>query len=162
MRLLLLLVASALVSRAEFLEVRLQVNDMDCETCVKSLEIALRKMKGMKTVKVRPELGGAEFILVPGNKLTLEQLRDYIKGVGFRPMAADVVARGRATTADGSWRFTVDGIEKSYMLSAANEDVMKVLRTEDGRTVTVRARSQPPPDPRTTPILEVMELSAGR
>ena len=154
MRLALLVLLTAVSLPAEFLEVRLEVRNMDCLTCVQSLETGLKKVRGVEKVTVGPQ-NSVEFILIPGNKLTLERFRDAIKGVGFTPGSADVIVRGKPVTAEGQWRFEVDGLSKVYNLSAAHENTIKALRATDGKLVTIKAVSAMPPDPRTMPSLVV-------
>lgn len=152
MVLLLLLAAASLP--AEFLHVRMEISNMDCLTCVQTLELGLKKIRGVEKVTVGPQ-NNAEFALVPGNKLTLERLRDVIKGVGFTPRSAFVVVKGKPVTAEGQWRFEVDGIAKTYNLSAPNNDTIRAIRARDGQLITVKGVSAPPPDPRTMPSLEI-------
>lgn len=161
MRLVLLLLLAAASLPAEFLQVRIEISNMDCVTCVQSLETGLRKIKGVEKVVVGPQ-NSAEFIMKPGNTVTLERLRDTIKGVGFTPNAAHVVVKGKPVTAAGQWRFEVDGIAKTYNLSVPSNDTIREIRVRDGQTVTVRGVSPPPPDPRTMPSLDVSSLVEQR
>jgi copper chaperone CopZ len=154
MRLVVLALLSTAGLFAEFLEVRLEVPNMDCASCVQSLQTGLKRIRGVEKVSVGPQ-SSVEFTLQPGNKVTLERLRDAIKGVGFTPNLAHVTARGKAITNDGKWRFEVDGIAKSYNLTAASNDTVRALRAQDGQTITVKATSPPPPDPQTMPTLAV-------
>ena len=154
MRLLALLVLAAASLPAEFLRVRMEIANMDCLTCVQSLEMGLKKIRGVEKVTVGPQ-NSAEFILQPGNKVTLERLRDAIKGVGFTPNTAHVTVKGKPVTGEGQWRFEVDGIAKVYNLSAPHNDTILAIRGRDGQTITVKAASAPPPDPRTMPSLVV-------
>ncbi|MFN0102747.1 MAG: heavy-metal-associated domain-containing protein [Bryobacteraceae bacterium] len=149
---LLLLAASSL--SAEFLQARIEIGNMDCVTCVQSLEMGLKKIRGVEKVTVGPQ-NSADFVLQPGNKVTLERLRDAIKGVGFTPNTAHVIVRGKPVTAEGQWRFEVDGIAKTYNLSTPSNDTVRAIRARDGQVITVKAVSPPPPDPRTMPSLAV-------
>jgi copper chaperone CopZ len=161
MRLVVLLLFSAAGLFAEFLAVRLEVANMDCTSCVQSLETGLKRIRGVEKVIVGPQ-NSVAFVLQPGNKLTLERLRDAIKGVGFTPNMAHVTVRGKAVTAEGKWRFEVDGIAKSYNLAAASNDTVRALRAQDGQVITVKATSPPPPDPHTQPSLAVDALVEPR
>ena len=154
MRLALLLLLPAAGLFAEFLEIRMDVRNMDCLTCVQTMETGLKKIRGVEKVTVGPQ-SSVEFILVPGNKLTLERFRDAIKGVGFTPGAAQVIVRGKPATAEGQWKFEVEGLAKAYNLSAPHNDTIKALAALNGKLITVKAVSAPPPDPRTMPSLDV-------
>lgn len=157
MRLVLLLLLAAASLPAEFLQVRMEISNMDCLTCVQSLEMGLKKIKGVEKVVVGPQ-NSADFTMQPGNKVTLERLRDAIKGVGFTPNTAHVVVKGKPVTAAGQWRFEVDGIAKTYNLAVPSNDAIREIRAHDGESITVRGVSPPPPDPRTMPSLEVIAL----
>jgi len=161
MRLVLLVLLGAVTLSAEFLEVRIDVKDMDCTSCAQSLESGLKRIRGVEKVTVGPQ-NSVEFILQPGNKLTLERFRDAIKGVGFTPHAAHVIARGKPVTSEGQWRFEIDGIAKTYNLSASAPTIISDLRANDGKVITVKASSPPPPDPRTMPSLDVASLVQPR
>jgi len=154
MRILVILLAAAASLPAEFLQVRMEIANMDCLSCVQTLELGLKKIRGVEKVTIGPQ-NSAEFFLQPGNKVTLERLRDAIKGVGFTPKSAVVLVKGKPVTAEGQWRFEVDGIDKTYNLSAPSNDTIRAIRARDGQVITVNATSPPPPDPRTMPSLEV-------
>lgn len=157
MRKLLLWFAPLALAQAEFLDVKLQIDRMDCATCLKSLELGLKKLKGVEKVAVNPEFG-AEFTLQKANRLTLEQLRDTVKNVGFPPGLATVIVRGKPITSEGRWRFEVDGLGKVYNLSSQDEAVIAQLNKASGSIITVRASSPAPPDPRTTPSINVLSI----
>ncbi|MBM3783907.1 MAG: heavy-metal-associated domain-containing protein [Acidobacteria bacterium] len=157
MRLIVLITALAAPLSAEFLAVRLEVEQMDCASCVRSLEAGLKRIRGVEKVTVSTA-NGAEFTLTPGNRVTLDRLRDAIKGVGFTPRTAYVTVKGKAVTADGKWRFDVDGIAQTFNMSASRNDTIRALRSNNGKTVTVKGVSPLPPDPRTTANLDVQTL----
>ena len=146
---------------AEFLSVRLEVSDMDCASCVQSLESGLKRIRGVEKVTLSQQ-SGAEMTLQPGNKLTLERLRDAIKGVGFTPKTAHVKVKGTPTTDAGQWRFTVDLTSQSFNLTASGADTLKAFQQNSGKVVTIEAVSPVPPDPRTTPTLDAKSLSGGQ
>ena len=157
MRTLLLLLAPWAFAQAEFLQVSLEVERMDCATCIKSMEIGLRKIRGVEKVAVDPAYG-VDFTLAPGNRVSLEQLRDAIKGIGFRPGDAKVVVRGTPVTGDGRWRFAVEGSGQVYNLSSRRDDLLLSLQEKTTAVRKVRAVSPVPPDPQTTPLLDVTEI----
>ena len=161
MRMVLILLAAAATLPAEFLHVRMEITNMDCLTCIQTLEQGLKKMRGIERIIIGPQ-NSAEFALLPGNKITLEILRDAIKGVGFTPRSAFVTVKGRPVTSEGQWRFEVDGIAKIYNLAAPSNDTIRAIRALDGKAITVKGVSAPPPDPRTMPSLEVESVVEPR
>ncbi|MBM3755994.1 MAG: heavy-metal-associated domain-containing protein [Acidobacteria bacterium] len=154
-----LLTASPLA--AEFLAVRLEVSDMDCASCAQSLESGLKRIRGVEKVTLSQQ-NGAEMILQPGNKLTLERLRDAIKGVGFTPKTAHVKVKGTPVTDAGQWRFTVELTGQQFNLTASGADTLKTLQQNSGKIIVVDAIAPVPPDPRTTPSLDVRAISSGK
>lgn len=161
MRLLPLLFLAGGSLFAEFLQVRIEISNMDCLTCVQSLEMGLKKIRGVEKVVVGPQ-NSADFTLQPGNKVTLERLRDAIKGVGFTPNTAHVIVRGKPVTASGQWRFEVDLISKTYNLAVPSNDTIRNISALDGQMVTVKGTSPTPPDPRTMPSLAVQAVVEPR
>jgi len=157
MRKLFMLFAPLALAQAEFLHVTLAVDKMDCATCVKSMEIGLRKIRGVEKVAVDPATG-VDFTLAPNNRISLEQLRDAIKGIGFRPGDAKVIVRGTAVTDDGRWRFEVAGTGKMYNLSSRHDHVILGLQEKPVVVRKVHATSAVPPDPQTVPVLDVTEI----
>lgn len=157
MRKLLMLCAPLALAQAEFLHVELAVDKMDCATCVKSMEMGLKKIRGVEKVAVDPAAGVA-FTLAPGNRISLEQLRDAIKGIGFRPGDAKVTVRGTPVTGDGRWRFEVEGTGKVYNLASRHDHVILSLQEKPAAVRKITAMSPVPPDPQTTPVLDVIEI----
>lgn len=157
MKKLFMLFAPLALAQAEFLQVALAVEKMDCATCVKSMEIGLKKIRGVEKVAVDPAFG-VEFTLAPGNRISLEQLRDAVKGIGFRPGDAKVTVRGTPVTDDGRWRFAVEGTGKVYNLASRHDHVILTLQEKPGTVRKVVATSPVPPDPQTVPVLDVSEI----
>src|SRR5258706_7376426 len=102
---LLLLIATASLANAEFRRIELEVRDMDCASCIVSLRNSLKRVKGMESVDLAPEKGSAVMTLLPDNKISLDRVRDAIKGAGFTPRLATVIVRGKAITEAGKWEF---------------------------------------------------------
>ena len=55
MRLAPLLLLTAAALPAEFLEIRMEVRNMDCLTCVQTMETGLKKIRGVEKVTVGPQ-----------------------------------------------------------------------------------------------------------
>jgi copper chaperone CopZ len=115
----LLLVTLLLACRplhAEYLQIQLKVYGLDCELCARGVGASVHRMTGVKSVEVSLKTGIIAIQLMPGNTLTMSDLRKRIKDNGFRPMEARVTALGQF---HGS-KFEVLGTHESYEIAEAS------------------------------------------
>ncbi len=84
----------ASAARAEFLRIEIFMKDMDCLSCSDSLGKAFERMRGVKHVEVRVKEGAVVLELAEQNRITMEQVWDAVKRVGFTPADSKVVVRG--------------------------------------------------------------------
>jgi cation transport ATPase len=153
----LVLVLAAVSCPAEFLRIEYEVGNMDCMSCVRSLDSKFRRMRGVTKAKVDGENGSAVLELAPNNKVTLERIRDDIKGAGFTPKSAKVVLKGKPVTGAGKWRIEVSVINQSYAMTVS-ENLVTEFVARDNQVVTVEGLFPAPPDPKTLPVLEVQNV----
>jgi len=140
----LLLIALAVPAPAEFLEIRVFIRDMSCESCTESLAAALKRMRGVDTVDVDFKAGTVALKFAPQNRQGPDQVWDAIKRVGFTPGATDVRVRG--SVKDG--RLEVPETGKSFEIEG---------RTAAGENVELKGVTAPPPDPRTPVRIKIAE-----
>lgn len=152
----LLWIGAAALANAEFRRIELEVRDMDCASCVVSLRNSLKKIKGVESADVSPERGNAILTLLPDNKISLDRVRDAIKGAGFTPRKATVIVRGKALTSQGKWEFEVEGLNQTYLLVASDERLIGELKI--GGTMTLEATAQQQSDPHSQQSLVVKKL----
>src|SRR5271154_6672936 len=91
---LFLLVIAACMARAEFMGVEVFLKDMNCPSCSESLGKALERVRGVKHVEVSMNDGTVTLELADQNRVTIEQVWDSIKRVGFTPGDTKVTVRG--------------------------------------------------------------------
>jgi copper chaperone CopZ len=133
---LVLLLIAACMARAEFLRVEVFMKDMSCQSCSESLGKAFEKIHGVKHVDMNMNDGTVTLELIDQNRVTLEQVWDAIKRVGFTPGDTKVTVRG-AVKGDSLTISVIDKTIKIEGQAAARENI------ELKGTIT------PPPDPRT-------------
>jgi cation transport ATPase len=133
---LLLLLTVAAMARAEFLRVEVSMKDMDCASCSESLGRAFERLRGVKHVELSMSAGSVILELAEQNRITLEQVWDAIKRVGFTPGDTKVVVRG-AVKGDA---MTISVIDKTIRIEG---------RASEGDSVELKGTVTPPPDPRT-------------
>ena len=145
--------------RAELISVQMTVSGMDCASCVTGLEARLKRLRGVKTVELKPEKNLLSLELLDGNTVRIDRIRDDIKGVGFAPKDAKIRARGRATKEHGIWIFMLEGSNQRFVLSSFSESIEKQLRP--GQIVTVDALQPLPASPTEDPVLAIQSVSAS-
>jgi copper chaperone CopZ len=133
---ILVLAMASLTARAEFLRMEVYMKDMQCASCSESLGKALERLRGVKHVAVSMNDGTVTLELAEQNRVTLEQVWDAIKRVGFTPGETKVVVRGAVK--GGS--LTISGIEKTIQIEGS---------AAEAENVEVKGIITPPPDPRT-------------
>ncbi len=144
------------LANAEFRRIELEVRDMDCASCVVSLRNSLKKIKGVESADLSPERGTAILTLLPENKISLDRVRDAIKGAGFTPRTATVIVRGKAITDQGKWEFEVEGLNQKYLLAVSEEKLIGDL--QKGGLIMIEATSPHQSDPHSQQSLQVKKL----
>jgi copper chaperone CopZ len=143
MRLVFFLLA-ACAARAEFLRIEVSMSDMNCPSCSESLGKAFEKMRGVKHVEVSMKEGTVTLDLADQNRVTMEQVWDAIKRVGFTPGNTKVTVRGAVKGAS----LTISGIDKTVVIEG---------RAPEGEKIELKGVIVPPPDPRTLLKLRIAE-----
>src|ERR1035437_7280706 len=95
MKLLLLLMALA-TARAEFLRIEVFMRDMNCPSCSESLGKAFEKMRGVQHVDVSMDKSTVTLDLADKTRVSIEQVWDAVKRIGFTPGDTKVTVRGAA------------------------------------------------------------------
>jgi copper chaperone CopZ len=130
----LLLIAAACSAHAEFLRIEVFMKDMDCLSCSASLGKTFEKIRGVKHVEVKS--ASIALDLADQNHLTIEQIWDAVKRVGFTPADTKVTVRG--TVKEGSLQISV--IDKTIKIEG---------QSADAENAELKGTITPPPDPRT-------------
>jgi|SRR5580692_7020744 copper chaperone CopZ len=141
---LLLITIAACTARAEFLHVEVYMKDMNCPSCSESLGKAFERLRGVKHVQVSMNDGTVALDLADQNRVTLEQVWDAIKRIGFTPGETKVIVRG-AVKGDS---LTISGIEKTIKIEG---------RAAEAENVELKGTIAPPRDPRTPMKLRITE-----
>jgi copper chaperone CopZ len=137
-----LLLTFACATRAEFLRVEVFMKDMQCQSCSESLGKTFERLRGVKHVDVSMNDGTVTLELADQNRVTLEQVWDAIKRVGFTPGDTKVIVRG-----------TVRG--DSLTISVIDKTIKIEGRPTDAENVELKGTITPPPDPRTATKIRI-------
>jgi copper chaperone CopZ len=117
------------------------MKDMQCQSCSESLGKAFERLRGVKHVDVSMKDGTVTLELADQNRVTLEQVWDAIKRVGFTPGDTKVTVRG---TVKGD-SLTISVIDKT----------IKIEGNAPQGDVALKGSIAPPPDPRTAITLRI-------
>jgi copper chaperone CopZ len=139
----LLLFSIAAAARAEFLDIKVFIRDMNCESCSDTLRGSLKRLRGVEDAEVDFKAGTVAVKLASQNRLGPDQIWDAIKRVGFTPGATDVRVRG--SVKDG--KFEVAETGKTFEIDGHAV----------GENVEIKGSTAPPPDPRTPIRIKVAE-----
>jgi copper chaperone CopZ len=101
----------ALISIAEFVHVEQSVTGLDCMSCAESAPRNLKKIKGVESATFRTKDSVAVLELKPGNTVTLGDIRDAVKRMGYTPAGAKVTVRGEARKDGAKWILRVAGVD---------------------------------------------------
>jgi copper chaperone CopZ len=136
-----LFLIAACCARAEFLHIEVSMKDMNCASCSESLGKAFERMRGVKKVDVRIQDGLVALDLADQNRITLEQVWDKVKQIGFTPGETKVSVRGVVK-------------ESAMIVSVIDTTLIIEGRAPEGE-VELKGTISPPPDPRTPVKLQV-------
>lgn len=101
---------------AQLIKVDQEVFGMDCAPCAYGLERGLKKMDGLKSVKVSLNEGKAYLMLTADNGLTLQKIQEEVKNNGFSARTTEVTLRGELFKEGNDWKIKVNG--ETFKVSA--------------------------------------------
>jgi copper chaperone CopZ len=120
---------------AEFMHIQVSINDMNCLSCTESMVKAFEKIRGVKNVAISIPQGTVTLDLADQNRVTLEQVWDVVKRIGFTPADTKVTVRG-AVKGD---KLSVSGIDKTIVIEG---------KAAEGENIELKGTIAPPADPR--------------
>ena len=88
-------------------------------SCAESAPRNLKKIKGVESASFRTKDSVAVLELKPGNTVTLAEIRDAVKRMGYTPAGAKVTVRGEARKDAGKWILRVAGVDAEYPLDVS-------------------------------------------
>lgn len=115
-RALLAVVILAAPLAAEFREITFTIAGTGCASCAESLRKRLARVRGVESAE---ESGAGKLVLklAEGNRVRIEQLRDFVMQGGNRIEEIAVEVRGRVEQAEGALRFHPEGLAATYRVS---------------------------------------------
>ena len=139
----LLFIGASLVARAEFLDIRVVIRDMDCQPCSENLSGALKRMRGVEDASVDFKAGTVNVKLASQNRLGPEQIWDAIKRVGFTPGATELRVRG--------------SIRNGKLEVPESGKIFDIEGGAAGENIELKGTTAPPADPRTAIRIKIAQ-----
>jgi len=138
MRFLLILCLLALPAGAEYRSIEMHVSGLDCASCAASVKLKLRRIRGVLAATFKGSEGVASMQLAPANKVTVDQVRDVLKGIGFTPENARVEAHGELSSEEGHWLLKLSGSGELLELRLpAHPGILNQVRQRTGTNVVI-------------------------
>ncbi|WP_339840210.1 heavy metal-associated domain-containing protein [uncultured Maribacter sp.] len=103
-----------------------EVFGMDCAPCAYGLERGLKKMDGLKNVRVSLNDGKAYIELSENNSLSLGQIQEEVKNNGFSAKKAEVVVEGKLFNENGNFYLKTDTETYSIVNDSSNGISLKL------------------------------------
>ena len=122
---------------AGLIEVKQTIWGMDCAPCAYGMEKGLKKLEGVKKVKVSLNNGNAVIQFAPDNKLALADIRRVVRDGGFTPKEAIIKISGTLQRKDGELRLQVGNEDYALKPSEKAKDAWR--RLQEGRTDVIVA-----------------------
>lgn len=123
---------------AGLIEVDQTIWGMDCAPCAYGMEKGLKKLEGVKTVKVSLNEGNAVIRFAADSKLALADIRLVVRDGGFTPKGATVRISGTLQRKGDELRLHIGDAEYALKPSEKTEDAWRRLQeAATGATVTI-------------------------
>jgi copper chaperone CopZ len=157
MRLAILLLASTLGASAEFRQVTVDLEGVDCAACLESLPGRLERVRGMETVGIDVDLRRVTMRLAAGNEVRLAPLLARLTQGGTKIRRVETVVRGAITRQDDKLAFQPAGLAETYRLQPAEN--ASLLRPQDEVLYEIRGYVSGI-EPGAEPVLEAKSIEA--
>lgn len=98
------------------------------------MRVVVKKIDGVRDVKVSLEKGVATIAFAPVNRVKVEQIWEAVRSNGFTPRSAELRARGTLRQLGDTVALTVTGSDQVFVLTAdsASRDALAALRRQPG------------------------------
>lgn len=129
---------------AQLRSVEIRVSGLDCESCARSVEPRLKKLRGVESARFDGERGIANITLVSENRVTLNDIRDTLKNLGHKPGDASIVVLGDIRDGRLSLPHQPDAFTLENHPGAAGR--IKIEGVVPASTTTLQVRAVTKPD----------------
>ena len=122
------IVLLASISPAQINQVTVKVDGLACAFCAYGLQKGLKRVEGVRDVKVFVDAGRAELQFKKNVPAGLEEIGPAVKRAGYTPREIRIEATGRMVDWNGSPALALEGTDEKLLLNGS--DVLKRLRQD--------------------------------
>ncbi len=115
-----LLILPALVAPAQVRLVTVKVDGLACAFCAYGLQKGLKRVEGVKDVKVYVDAGKAELRFKEGAPAGLAEIGPAVKKAGYTPAEITVEVTGRLIDWNGKPALAIDGAAEKLLLDGGD------------------------------------------
>lgn len=150
-RILVPLMGALLVAPAafgEFLRIEMSVPDMDCPSCTRAVSRGINRFVGVESAEVLFEERKVVVELQTGNQVSMKELRDRVRSVGFTPGPSRVRLIGKLADSPNGPDFEVSGTGERFRLDLRETDpaLRSELTARGSGEVLLEGQITPPSD----------------
>ena len=102
------------------------------------MSVAIKKVEGVEDVNVSLNEGHANIKLKPGNKVTVEQVREIVRKNGFTPKDTTAKVAGTIIERNRSPAMQVDGLNSVMLLAGHEKEVSALMGKKVLAVVTIQ------------------------
>ncbi len=122
------IVLLASISPAQINQVTVKVDGLACAFCAYGLQKGLKRVEGVRDVKVFVDAGKAELQFNKNGPAGLEEIAPAVKRAGYTAREIRIEATGRLVDWNGSPALALEGTDEKLLLNGS--DVLKRLRQD--------------------------------
>lgn len=123
---------------AEPIKIQVKIDGLSCPFCVYGLEKKLKRVEGVKDLKLQFDTGVAEIKIQEGKSIYVDEIRKAVKDGGFTPRDMVITLKGKIEEVDGRMILRIDDISDSFILKDNNmlTDIIKTQNVQ-GKIATL-------------------------
>ena len=144
MRIVAMLILTAVLAPAQFRAIEVHFEGIGCATCIESLPARLQRLRGVTSAQVDTQKQILKVELASTNRVRVEQVRDALEQDGTKTINAIVQVGGELSSSAGKWILKPPGVPTTYEVTGAvpsNLEPGKYLVT--GRILKLRSDRGP-------------------
>lgn len=125
------------------------------------MSVSIKKLEGVRDVKVSLNEGKAVVALDPANKITLAQIGELVQRNGFTPQGATVTLRARVVAAGDTLRLEVPETKETFQVATTpHADKVAELKKHVGQVVVVEGQIAAPKE-KAPAVIQVTSVTSG-
>lgn len=118
-------------------EISVKVDGMSCPFCAYGMEKKLKKLDGIRDLKIQVDKGVATLAFKQGATIDLDDIQARIRKGGFTPTQINGTLTGILKKAEDQWLLKLVGSDQVWRLEASSEEETWTATLKEGLKVTI-------------------------